>query len=169
VEKQKTIVLLFFLIIVVACALIVITGTYGFSSENCGSSDNQEIPVIILSQHNGTVTTLTGSTKPRLKAIPLSELKNVKVPPQVPTVPVNRNESWNQGLHFLKKYMIDLSEHEQEQLISDALKIINGNSTMSLVDQNKTLMKIGTYLILAENGGNRTQLGPDNYGNATYR
>ena len=133
----------------------------GFSLRSQNLSDKPVSPVIITLHKDGNVSQAVDEKKSGLKAIPISELKKVKVPPQMPSVSANRTKVPNYGLDYLKPYMTDLSPKEQDQLISEEVMIIEGTSTLNREEQMVTSQKIGEYFIIAENGG---EIAPKWYG-----
>jgi len=153
--KQPKVValLLSLLIAALACAPIVNAQEAGTSSDIQSLSDKQVSPTIIVLQKSGNATAITGDKKVSLKPIPISELKKIKIPAYITAFSANMTKPVNYGLDSLRPYMTDLSEKEQDQLISEMVLIIEKKSMLSKEEQEAVVKKIGEYFIVAENGG----------------
>jgi hypothetical protein len=156
-EQQKVVaMLLSFLIVTLACAPIVTAQEVETSGDDQSVNERQSSPIIIVLQKDGNVTATTGAKKVSLKPIPISELKKIKIPSRILAYSVNQTKPVNYGLDSLRPYMTDLTDKEQDQLIRNTVEIINGTSPFGKDEQIKIVQKIGTYMIIAENGGEIT-------------
>ena len=69
----------------------------------------------------------------------------------------------DRDLALIRKSMTDLTEKEQDQLITDWKKILNNTSSLSPGEQQWVSMKMGYYIINATEGGKPVKL-PDRPG-----
>lgn len=155
-EQKIVAMLLSLLITAMACAPIVNAEEGGTSSGIQSLGEKQVSPTIIVLQNDGNVTAQIDQKKVGLKPIPISELKEIKIPAYISAFPANLTKPANYGLDFLRPYMTDLSEKEQDQLINDMVMIIDGKSLLSKEEQKTIIRKIGEYSVIAENGGEIT-------------
>ena len=123
---------------------------------NTGNQDYIIIPISITNNAQEK-SDLNGTTEQKIKLltpVPSSNLKNVKVPKQIESSENQKGEFTDEDWAFLRKSMTDLTEKEQDQLITEMKKIQNHTSSLSKDDQNKVISKIGDYIIIATEGGN---------------
>ena len=127
---------------------------------NTGNQDHIIIPISISNnaQEKSDLNRTTEQKIRLLTPVPSSNLKNVKVPKQIESTEKQNGEFTDQDWAFLRKSMTDLTEKEQDQLITEMKKIQNHTSSLSQDEQTKVIAKIGNYIVIATEGGNSLKM-----------
>jgi len=133
------------------------------SATDSSMTGNQHVKIIPVSIVNNAqekilVNTTTGQNIKTLVPVPSSNLKKVKVPKQIGSAEQQESGFTDQDWAFLKKSMTDLTEKEQDQLITEMKKIQNHTSSLSPDEQTKVIVKIGKYIVIATEGGNSVKM-----------
>ncbi len=119
-----------------------------------GNPDTIVIPISISnnasekSDLNGT----TGQKNKLLTPVPSSNLKKIKVPKMNESSETQKEIFSDRDWAFIRKSMTDLTEKEQDQLITEMKKILNNTSSLSQDEQQQISLKFGNYIIIATEG-----------------
>ncbi len=126
------------------------------------ATGNQNYIIIPISfsnvQEKSDLNSTTEQKNKMLTPVPSSNLKNVKVPKQIESAEKQKGGFTDQDWAFLRKSMTDLTEKEQDQLITEMKKIQNHTSSISLDEQTKVIAKIGNYIVIATDVGNSVKM-----------
>jgi hypothetical protein len=110
----------------------------------------------------------TGRQLKPLKPAPLSNLKKIIVPQPIDSVEKQNEIFSDRDWALIRKSMTDLTEKEQDKLITDWKTILNKSSSLSPEEQQWVSMEMGNYIINATEGGKTVHL-PDRPGQATEK
>jgi hypothetical protein len=133
-----------------------------------GNQDHIIIPVFI-SNNAQEKSDLNGTTDQKIKMltpVPMSNMKKIKVPKLNESAEKQKEIFSDRDWAIIRTSMTDLTEQEQDQLITDWKKILNNTSSISPEEQQWVSMKMGYYIINATEGGKPVKM-PDRPGLTT--
>jgi len=134
---------------------------------------NQNITVISMCISNNAseksvLNCTTGQKIKPLNPVPISNLKKIKVPVLNESTEQQKEMFSDRDWALIRKSMTDLTEKEQDQLITDWKTIMTNTSSLSPEEQQWVSMKMGYYIINATEGGKPVVL-PGQPGPATEK
>jgi hypothetical protein len=118
---------------------------------------NQDIKIIQVSISNNASekSNFNGTMGQKIKLltpVPSSNMKKIKVPQLNQSAEKQKGIYTDRDWEIIRKAMTDLSEKEQDLLITDMKKIQNHTSSLSPDEQQKIITKIVNYIIIATEG-----------------
>lgn len=119
---------------------------------------NQNITIISVSISNNASekSDLNGTTGQQIKPlnpVPIFNLKKITVPKPIASTEQRKEMFSDRDWTLIRKSMTDLTEKEQDQLITDWKTVMTNTSSLSPEEQQWASMKMGYYIINATEGG----------------
>jgi len=142
------------LLALLLAGVVIVPCVSAAENADTGNQDTIVIPISIsnnASEKNDLNSTIAKKIK-LLTPVPLSNLKKIKVPKLNESAEQQKEIFSDRNWAFIKKTMTDLTEKEQDQLITEMKKILNNTSSLNLDEQNKISLKFGKYILLATEG-----------------
>jgi hypothetical protein len=134
-----------------------VIGSWVSAADNADTGNQETIIIpISISNNSHEKNDLNGTTDQNIKPlnpVPISDMKKIRVPEVNESSEKQKEIFSDRDWAIIRQSMTDLTEKEQDRLITEMIKILNHTSLLSPDEQTSVSLRMGYYIINATDGG----------------
>jgi len=135
----------------------VVIGLCVSAADNADTGNQDRIIILVTitknAQEKSNLNGTTGQEIKPLNPVPVSNMKKIKVPEQNESAEKQNEMFSDRDWAIIRTSMTDLTEQEQDRLITEMKKILNHSSSLIPDEQTNVSLRMGYYIINATKGG----------------